>query len=144
MRVSQKGHSHFHLSPTFLPQTRSEKFIQHIRTKYEISKTSEQSQRQYNQVEETEYGEYAQVDFAEMWMQYSGGRRKEVYFFVMILCSSRKKNHTPQTLQKEFEECLDKDMYSAKDLISLCDGRGKRIPQSIDRLIDVITCHQMS
>ena len=75
-------------------------FVQHIRTKYEISKTSEQSQRQYSQVEETEYGEYAQVDFGEMWMQYSDGRRKKVYFFVMILCRSRKKNHTPQTLQK--------------------------------------------
>ena len=75
-------------------------FVQHIRTKYKISKTSEQSQRQYSQVEETEYGEYAQVDFGEMWMQYSEGRRKKVYFFVMILCRSRKKKHTPQTLQK--------------------------------------------
>ena len=66
-------------------------FVQHIRTKYEIPKPSEHSQRQYCQVEETEYGEYAQADFGEMWMQYSDGRRKKVYFFVMVLCRSRKK-----------------------------------------------------
>lgn len=66
-------------------------FVQFIRAKYEILKPSEQSVRQYCQVEETEYGEYAQADFGEMWMQYSDGRRKKVYFFVMVLCRSRKK-----------------------------------------------------
>lgn len=66
-------------------------FVQYIRGKYEILKPSEQPVRQYCQVEDTEYGEYAQADFGEMWMQYSDGRRKKVYFFVMVLCRSRKK-----------------------------------------------------
>lgn len=66
-------------------------YTQHIRRKYEIARPDKSTPRQYTVVEETEYGEYAQVDFGEMWMGYSDGRRIKIYFFAMVLCRSRKK-----------------------------------------------------
>ena len=66
-------------------------FTQYIRAKYEIARPSLTSPRQYMVVEETAYGEYAQVDFGEMWMRYEDGRRVKIYFFAMVLCRSRKK-----------------------------------------------------
>ena len=66
-------------------------FTHYIRAKYRIEKPNSTSQRQYSVVEETAYGEYAQVDFGEMWMRYEDGRRVKIYFFAMVLCRSRKK-----------------------------------------------------
>jgi len=66
-------------------------FVRFVRFKYGIEKPGESSTRQYSHLEETEYGEYAQADFGEMWMSREGGRRVKVYFFVMVLCRSRKK-----------------------------------------------------
>lgn len=66
-------------------------FVRYIRAKYEIAKPKATASRQYAKVEETEYGEYAQVDFGECWMHYEDGRKVKVYFFVMVLCRSRKK-----------------------------------------------------
>ena len=66
-------------------------FVKYIRAKYNIEKPILSAPREYGKVEETPYGEYAQVDFGEMWMQDGDKRRVKVYFFVMILCRSRKK-----------------------------------------------------
>lgn len=66
-------------------------FVQYVRKKYGISKPSSAGSRQYSRLEETEYGEYAQADFGEMWMEREVGGRRKVYFFVMVLCRSRKK-----------------------------------------------------
>lgn len=66
-------------------------YTQYIRAKYEIARPSQMNTRQYMVVEETAYGEYAQVDFGETWMRYGDGRRVKIYFFAMVLCRSRKK-----------------------------------------------------
>ena len=66
-------------------------FVKYIRSKYGISKPTVSNTRQYIRCEETHYGEYAQVDFGEMWMSRADGRRMKVYFFVMVLSRSRKK-----------------------------------------------------
>lgn len=66
-------------------------YVKYIRAKYNIAKPSVTSPRQYAPIEETAYGEYAQVDFGEMWMRRGDHRKLKVYFFVMVLCRSRKK-----------------------------------------------------
>jgi len=66
-------------------------YVKYIRAKYSIEKPPLSSPRQYCKIEETAYGEYAQVDFGEMWMQYADRRKLKVYFFVMVMCRSRKK-----------------------------------------------------
>ena len=76
-------------------------YVKYIRAKYNIAKPSITSPRHYAPIEETAYGEYAQVDFGEMWMRRSDDRKLKIYFFVMVLCRSRKKyvwfNQTPFT-----------------------------------------------
>lgn len=66
-------------------------FVKYVRAKCNIEKPILSAPREYVKVDETPFGEYAQVDFGEMWMQYDDRRRVKVYFFVMILCRSRKK-----------------------------------------------------
>lgn len=66
-------------------------FVRHIRLKYDIDKSIKSMPRQYCMVEETVFGEFAQADFGEMWMSYNDGRKLKVYFFVMVMCRSRKK-----------------------------------------------------
>ena len=66
-------------------------FVKYVRAKYKIPKETVDRGRQYEKIEESEYGEYAQVDFGEYWMKREDGRRVKVYFFVMVLCRSRKK-----------------------------------------------------
>jgi len=66
-------------------------FVRYIRAKYSIAKPRLSEPRSYAKLEQTEYGEYAQVDFGEKWMRYEDGRRVKVYFFAMVLCRSRKK-----------------------------------------------------
>ena len=66
-------------------------FVKYVRAKYNIGKPSASHPRQYQKIEETPFGEYAQADFGEMWMEYADGRSLKIYFFVMVLCRSRKK-----------------------------------------------------
>lgn len=66
-------------------------FVRHIRLKYKIDKSVKSIPRQYGMVEETTFGEFAQADFGEKWMSHDDGRKLKVYFFVMVLCRSRKK-----------------------------------------------------
>ena len=77
-----------------LPEVNSKtvfNFVKCIRAKYNIDKPQATSRRQYMKVEETPFGEYAQADFGEMWMKTADKRDLKVYFFVMVLCGSRKK-----------------------------------------------------
>lgn len=79
---------------TDLPEVNSKtvfNYVKYIRAKYQIAKPILANTRQYERWEETPYGEYAQVDFGEMWMNRDDGRRVKVYFFVMVLSRSRKK-----------------------------------------------------
>lgn len=66
-------------------------YVKYIRAKYNIAKPKVSSHRQYMKIEETPFGEFAQADFGEMWMTSSEGKELKVYFFVMVLCRSRKK-----------------------------------------------------
>ena len=78
-------------------------FVKYVRAKYNIDKPILSAPRQYCRLEETAFGEYAQADFGEMWMQYADKRKLKVYFFVMVLCRSRKKyvwfSRTPFTTE---------------------------------------------
>lgn len=62
-----------------------------VRLKYNIPKCSDVNMREFGIVPESEYGEYAQVDFGEKWVYTIHKRSKKVYFFVMILSRSRYK-----------------------------------------------------
>lgn len=64
-------------------------FVEWVRKQEKLPK--EKSYRQYEKLEETAYGEYAQVDFGQHWMRTPEGRRTQIYFMVMVLCRSRAK-----------------------------------------------------
>lgn len=66
-------------------------YVKYIRAKYNIAKPKASCRRQYMKVEETPFGELAQADFGEMRMGTSDSKEVKVYFFVMVLCRSRKK-----------------------------------------------------
>jgi len=66
-------------------------FVQQVREQYGISKPKGESNRDFEQLPPTAYGEQAQVDFGEYVMQTSKGYRTKVYFFVMVLSRSRYK-----------------------------------------------------
>ena len=58
---------------------------------HNLSKESEKSYRPYEKQPETPYGQYAQFDFGERWMNTSQGIPLKVYFFAMSLSRSRYK-----------------------------------------------------
>ena len=66
-------------------------YVKYVRAKYKIPKEKVNQVRQCQKIQESEYGEYAQVDFGEYWMQREERKRVKLYFFVMVLCRSRKK-----------------------------------------------------
>ncbi len=66
-------------------------FVNSIRRRHQIDKGKQKKLRQYEKLAEPAYGDQAQVDFGEYYMQTSGSARKKVYFFVMVLCRSRQK-----------------------------------------------------
>lgn len=80
-------------------------FVKSVRDQEKLPR--EKSFRQYERLEETAYGEYAQVDFGQHWMPTQDGKRKQIYFMVMILCRSRAKYvcfaDRPFTSQKAVE-----------------------------------------
>lgn len=49
------------------------------------------STRDFNKLDETSYGEYAQVDFGERWVYTGRKRTVKVYFMAIVLCRSRYK-----------------------------------------------------
>ena len=66
-------------------------FVQTIREKYDIPKPKLSEQRLFEKLPELPYGEQAQVDFGETWLQTPKGSRKKVYFFAIVLSRSRYK-----------------------------------------------------
>ncbi len=65
--------------------------VKTVRERYNLPKPKISEQRIFEKVPETAYGQQAQVDFGEAWMQTEDERRKKVYFFVMVLNRSRYK-----------------------------------------------------
>jgi transposase len=79
---------------TNLPEVHSKtvyNFVNSIRKRHLINKGKEKKYRQYEKLPEPAYGNQAQADFGEYYMQTTGEGRKKVYFFVMVLCRSRQK-----------------------------------------------------
>ncbi|PKL15544.1 MAG: IS21 family transposase [Spirochaetae bacterium HGW-Spirochaetae-5] len=79
---------------TDLPEVHSKtvyNFVNSIRKRHQIHKGKEKKYRAYEKLPELDYGQQAQVDFGEYYMQTSGAGRKKVYFFVMVLSRSRQK-----------------------------------------------------
>ena len=66
-------------------------FVQRVRQKHNIPKPVTKGTRVFEQLPPTAYGQEAQVDFGEAWLQTVDCRRKKVYFFVMVLSRSRYK-----------------------------------------------------
>lgn len=66
-------------------------FVENIRKKYGIKKEAGKEPRQYEKLPESDYGQYAQVDFGQYNMITKENCRKKIYFFVMVLCRSRQK-----------------------------------------------------
>ncbi len=64
-------------------------FVMWVRQEHNIPKISQE--REYFIVEELPYGKQAQVDFGEYNIRTSTGKRKKVYFFVIVLSRSRYK-----------------------------------------------------
>ncbi len=65
-------------------------FVQTVRKQYDIAK-QKQANRVFEKLPESAYGEQAQVDFGETWLQSTEGKRKKVYFFAIVLSRSRYK-----------------------------------------------------
>jgi len=65
--------------------------VKTVRKRYNIPKPKATEQRIFEKVPATAYGEQAQVDFGETWLQTYEGKRKKVYFFVIVLSRSRYK-----------------------------------------------------
>ena len=66
-------------------------FVEQIRKEFDIPKTRSKSFRQYEKLPETAYGDQAQADLGSCHMLCKDGGRRQVYFFVMLLRSSRQK-----------------------------------------------------
>jgi transposase len=66
-------------------------FVQSIRLAHGIKKHKDHPPREYEKLPELAYGQQAQADFGQYWMQTENGGRKKVYFFVMVLSRSRQK-----------------------------------------------------
>ncbi len=66
-------------------------FVQIVRKKYDIPKPKIKDSRIFEKLPETPYGEQAQVDFGETWLQTILGKRLKVYFFAIVLSRSRYK-----------------------------------------------------
>ena len=65
--------------------------VKTVRERYNLLKPKISEQRIFEKIPETSYGQMAQVDFGEAWLQTEDEGRKKVYFFVMVLTRSRYK-----------------------------------------------------
>lgn len=66
-------------------------YVMRVRREEEIPLEKEGSNRPYCMLEQTAPGEYAQADFGEKWIDDTGGSKKKVYFFVLLLSRWRHK-----------------------------------------------------
>lgn len=72
-------------------------YVQLLRKEYNISKEP-YHYRDYIKLPDSDYGEYAQVDFGEKWVYTPDKKRhRKIYFMVMVLCRSRYKYIYHQT-----------------------------------------------
>lgn len=65
-------------------------FVQYVRRQENIHKPKDPD-REFEQIPPLEYGAEAQVDFGESWLRDEHGKRRKVYFFVLVLSRSRYK-----------------------------------------------------
>lgn len=105
-------------------------FVRRLRLTHDIPKTEGDLGRQMCKLPETDYGEYAQCDFGEKWMERKGGGRVKVYFFVMVLSRSRYKyvffSKTPFTSELA--------IYSHELAFAHFGGRPKKLVYDQDRV----------
>ncbi len=66
-------------------------FTELVRQKYNIPKPKKKDSRIFEKLPELPYGQQAQVDFGQTYMQTSDGKRRKIYFFAMVLSRSRQK-----------------------------------------------------
>lgn len=66
-------------------------YVQYIRSKYHLPKSTEHSLRTYEKQGEEPFGLYAQADFGERYLSTNNGGSVKVYFFAMVLSRSREK-----------------------------------------------------
>lgn len=66
-------------------------FVQTIRQKFNLPKPKLSELRIFEKIPETAFGQQAQVDFGETWLQTKDATRKKVYFFAIVLSRSRYK-----------------------------------------------------
>jgi len=73
--------------------------------------------------------EYCNYDpLAGMWLDNLKRDKLRYYKDNLRVLFTEMRHFEPSTLRRAFEKCIDCGMYNAKDLISLCDRIGKRIP----------------
>ena len=89
-QIEDRLKEHFTDLPCFHSKT-VYNFVQMVRLKYDIPKPNTKESRVFEKLPETAYGEQAQVDFGETWLQTVSGKRRKIYFFVMVLSRSRYK-----------------------------------------------------
>lgn len=101
-QIHDRLKEHFSDLPDVNPKT-VYNYVSHIRRKYDIPKCDEKTPRPYEKLEETAFGQYAQVDFGERYIQDNNGKYVKVYFFAIVLSRSRYKfvyfQQTPFTTQ---------------------------------------------
>ena len=105
-------------------------YVVHIRAKYSIPKF-ERPPRPYDKLPELPFGEYAQADFGEYWMQRTDGRHLKVYFFVMVLSRSRYKYVYFCT--KPFNTAMT--VYAHELAFSYYGGRPKKMLYDQDKVL---------
>ncbi len=66
-------------------------FVLAVRSEFHIPKPSKASTRVFEKLPDPPYGEEAQVDFGETWMQNKYAKRVKIYFFAISLSRSRYK-----------------------------------------------------
>lgn len=129
-------------------------FVKAIRLEQGIPKVKGED-RFFEQRSETDYGEEAQVDFGEHWMQKAGGGRQKVYFMAVVLSRSRYKYmyfvHVPFTsdlaikahqLAFEYFEGVPRKMLYDQDKVFITDENGGDVvlTQKFKRYIETEPC----
>jgi transposase len=135
---------------TDLPEVHSKtvyNFVKSIRKNHQIHKGKEKRYRIYEKLPELDYGQQAQVDFGQYYMQTEGEGRKKVYFFVMVLSRSRQKYVYFQ--DKPFTSITTVNAHELA--LSYFNGQPRKIVYDQDRVLivdenlgDVLLTHEFS
>lgn len=106
-------------------------FVRYIRSKYRIPKGTDQEVRQGEKQPESPLGESAQADFGEYWSAREDSRRVKVYFFVMVMCRSRRK--FVQLSRTPFTSALA--IYAHQMAFRYYGGKPRRILYDQDKVL---------